>query len=57
MKTPVTFTTVILVLCITLLSSYNKSEKGKSTIREENITYVADGVTMMGKIALAVQWY
>jgi dienelactone hydrolase len=36
---------------MTLLSSFNKSEKEKSTIKEENITYVADGVTMKGFIA------
>jgi dienelactone hydrolase len=51
MKTTVTFTLAILVLGMTVLSSFTREEKVKSSIKEENITYVADGVTMKGFIA------
>jgi dienelactone hydrolase len=51
MKTTVKLTFAILVIGMTVLSSFTKDEKMKSSIKEENITYVVDGVTMQGFIA------
>jgi dienelactone hydrolase len=51
MKTTVKLSIPIIVVGMTLLTSFAKSEKAISTIKEENITYVADGVTMNGFIA------
>jgi dienelactone hydrolase len=51
MKTNVKFNLVILVLGMTILTSFTKAEKAKSSIKEENITYIVDGVTMNGFIA------
>jgi len=51
MKTNVKLTLLILVLFTAVLSSFTREEKVKSPIKEENITYVADGVTMKGLIA------
>jgi dienelactone hydrolase len=50
MKTTVAFTFAFILSGITLFSSFSK-ERAKSSIKEENITYVADGVTMKGFIA------
>ncbi len=51
MKTTVKLTLAILVLGMTVLTSFTREEKVKSSIKEENITYVADGVTMKGFVA------
>ncbi len=51
MKTTGKLTLVILVLGMTVLSSFTREENEKSSIKEENITYVSDGVTMKGFIA------
>src|SRR5512133_3618187 len=51
MKATVKFTLAILVMAMTILTSFTREEKSKSSIKEENITYVADGVTMNGFIA------
>ncbi len=48
MKITVKLSILILVLGITLLTSFTKSEKTESSIKEENITYVADGVILNG---------
>jgi dienelactone hydrolase len=51
MKTSVTYKLAIILLAMTILTSFSKEEKQKSSIKEENITYVADGVTMNGFVA------
>lgn len=51
MKTNVRIFLMSLILGLTLLPSFTGSEKIKPSIKEENITYVADGVTMKGFIA------
>ena len=51
MKTTVKFICTILVLAMIVLTSFTREEKEKSSIKEENITYVVDGVTMKGFIA------
>lgn len=51
MKTTVKLKLAILVMGMTVLTSFTGEEKVKSSIKEENITYVADGVTMNGFIA------
>ena len=51
MKTKVKFPLAILALGMTVLASFTREEKERSSIKEENITYIADGVTMKGFIA------
>ena len=48
MKPTIKLMLAFLVMGMPLLTSFTTSEKVKSTIKEENITYVADGVTMKG---------
>ncbi len=48
MKPTIKLMLAFLVMGMPLLTSFTASEKVKSTLKEENITYVADGVTMKG---------
>jgi len=50
MKTTVKLT-LLVFMAMSVLSSFTGAEKIKPSIREENITYVVDGVTMIGFIA------
>jgi dienelactone hydrolase len=51
MKTMAKFTVTLLLLCMGSLFSFTEPGKMVSTIKEENITYVADGITLSGFVA------